>query len=402
MQILMLAAGESSRFWPFSERNHKAFLKIGDSSILEHVIDQLEGHEIMLIVNPKRDISEKIRKREDIKLLEQAEPLGMADAILKAKGLIKEYLVITMPYHINLADSIDIIKEVKAPAIAVKPYSEGDELTKGIVKIKDGKIVEIREKEKFEEATHAITGIYKLNSAILDEIEKDKGKVSFEETLNRIAKKEGINYFELDAMPSLKYVTDLLNMRDIIYYSIKNKMSNKKEPQEKQIEDTVIIGKDVELGNNISIKGNTFIGDNSFVGDNSLIRDSIIGENVRIGFGTEIVRSILMDNTHIHSGFIGDSIIGENCRIGANFITGNKRIDRGSIKIKVKNKDYDTGMKKLGVVMGDNVKTGINVSAMPGTLIGNNSIIGSNTEIKGKIDSNKMVYSKTNLIEKDI
>jgi NDP-sugar pyrophosphorylase family protein len=369
MQILMLAAGESSRFWPFSERNHKAFLKIGDKLILEHVIDQLEGHEIILVVNPKRDIGEKIRKKEDIKLLDQSEPLGMADAILKAKGLIKEDIISVMPYHINLADSIDVIKEVKAPAIAVKPYIEGDELTRGIVKIKDGKIVEIREKEKFEEATHAITGIYKLNSAILDELEKDSGKISFEETLNRIAKKEGINYFELDAMPSLKYVTDLLNIRDLIYYSIKKRISNKKEHQEKQIEDTVIIGNNVELGNNVSIKGNTFIGDNSFVGDNSLIRDSIIGEN---------------------------------CRIGANFITGNKRIDRGNIKIKVKNKDYDTGMKRLGVIMGDNVKTGINVSAMPGTLIGNHSIIGSNTEIKGKIDSNKMLYSKTNLIEKDI
>jgi N-acetylglucosamine-1-phosphate uridyltransferase (contains nucleotidyltransferase and I-patch acetyltransferase domains) len=101
-----------------------------------------------------------------------------------------------------------------------------------------------------------------------------------------------------------------------------------------------------------------------------------------------------MDNTHIHSGFIGDSVIGKDCRIGAAFITGNRRIDRKTIKITVKSEEYDTGLTHLGVVMGNNVKTGINTSIMPGTIIGNNSIIGSNTEVNGKIESNKLVYSK--------
>ncbi|MEM0143703.1 MAG: DapH/DapD/GlmU-related protein, partial [Candidatus Parvarchaeum sp.] len=164
---------------------------------------------------------------------------------------------------------------------------------------------------------------------------------------------------------------------------------------------TVVIGKNVKIGNNVSIKGETYIGSHSFIGDNSLIRDSIIGENVEIGFGTEIARSILMDNVHIHSGFIGDSIIGQNCRLGANFITGNRRIDRKSIKIDIKD-GYDTGLTRLGVIMGYNVKTGINTSVMPGALIGNNSIIGSNTEVKGRIESNKLVYSKSEKIEKNI
>ncbi len=279
----------------------------------------------------------------------------------------------------------------------------GDEKTHGIAKIEKNKIVEIREKEKFEGANYSIVGMYKLNKDIIDQLERTQNSEHrFEDLLDKIAKTKGLNYFEAEDLPSLKYVSDLLSIKKFVYFNLKQK--SKSKPAKKNnifIENSVILGKNIKIGNNVSIKGETYIGDNSFIGDNSLIRDSIIGENTEIGFGTEIARSIIMDNTHIHSGFVGDSIIGQNCRLGANFITGNRRIDRKGIKIDIKG-GYDTGLTRLGVIMGYGVKTGINTSVMPGTLIGNNSIIGSNTEVKGKVESNKLVYSKKENAEKDI
>ncbi len=402
MQILMLAAGESSRFWPFSERDHKAFLKIGNKTIIENVIDRLQGYDIILVINPKNDAVKRIKERYDVKLVEQDNPIGMDDAILRSKDFLKEDFLVIMPYYLNIDDYIDRIKEAKSPAVAVKPYEEGDEITHGIARIENGKITEIREKQIFEGTTHSIIGAYKLNRSVIERLENNKGKKTFEETMNDMAKESGINYFDIDQLPSLKYVTDLLNIRDTVYYNTKKYSIEKQKTESPFVEKTVILGKNVRIGNNTSIKGNTVIGDNSFIGDNSLIRDSILGENTEIGFGTEIARSIIMENTHIHSGFIGDSIIGENCRIGANFITGNRRIDRKSIRIKIKDGDYDTGMTRLGVIMGNDTKTGINVSTMPGTIVGNNCIVGSNTEIKGNINSNKLVYSKTELIEKEL
>jgi bifunctional UDP-N-acetylglucosamine pyrophosphorylase/glucosamine-1-phosphate N-acetyltransferase len=403
MQTLILAAGESSRFWPFSEEKHKAFLKIGNRTIVEYVIDKLGDGEIILVVNPKRYIENSIKTRKNVKLVEQKEALGMDDAILRSKDVIHDDFLVIMPYYINIDSYLNKVKGVKAPAIALRKYEEGDEKTHGIVRVKGNKIIEIREKEKFEGATHSIIGMYKLNKAVVNKLDKMKdSKGGFEEILNEIAKKEGINYFEIEQLPSLKYVTDLLSIRESLYETLAVKTKNPTEGKGQFIDKTVVIGKNVKIGNNVSLKGKTFIGDNSFIGDNCLIRDSIINENVEIGFGTEIARSIIMDNTHIHSGFIGDSVIGENCKIGANFITANRRIDRKTIRIKVKNEDYDTGLTRLGVIMGNDVKTGISVSTMPGTLVGNNSIIGSNTEIKGKIASNKLVYNKTELMEKDI
>ena len=404
MQTLILAAGESSRFWPFSEICHKSLLKVGNKTLLEQTIEGVKSNDVILIINPNAQLSDEITKNKSIKIVIQEEPKGMADAIIKAKSLIKEDFLVIMPYYVNIKDYIQKLSKVEAPAVAVKKYEEGDEKTHGIARIEKNKIIEIREKEKFNYADYSIVGMYKLNKEIINRLEKiQRPEYKFEDLLNEIAKTKGVNYFKADGLPSLKYVSDLLSIKKFVYSNVKQKNKSEK-PKNKNnvfIETSVIIGKNVKIGNNVSIKGETYIGDNSFVGDNSLIRDSIIGENTEIGFGTEIARSIIMDNTHIHSGFIGDSIIGQGCRLGANFITGNRRIDRKGIKIEIKD-IYDTGLTRLGVIMGYNTKTGINTSVMPGTLIGNNSIIGSNTEVKGKVESNKLVYSKKENVEKDI
>lgn len=404
MQILILAAGESSRFWPFSEICHKSLLKIGNKTLLEQTIEGIKGNEIILVINPKTQLSEDILKNKKISIIKQEEPKGMADAIIKAKDAIKDEFLVIMPYYVNIKEYLPKIINVNAPAVAVKKYEDDDEKTHGIARIDKKKIVEIKEKEKFLGAEYSIIGIYRLKKDFVANLEKIQNtQYSFETLLNEVAKTTGLNYFEIGELPSLKYVSDLLSIKKFVYAEIKkqNKVKPKLKKGNALIEKSVILGKNVKIGNNVSIKGETYIGDNSFIGDNALIRDSIVGENTSIGFGTEIARSIIMDNTHIHSGFLGDSIIGQNCRLGANFITGNRRIDRKTIKIEIKD-SYDTGLTSLGGIIGYGVKTGINTSVMPGTLVGNNSIIGSDTQIKKRIESNKLVYNKKETVEKDI
>jgi len=86
-----------------------------------------------------------------------------------------------------------------------------------------------------------------------------------------------------------------------------------------------------------------------------------------------------MDNTHIgHLSYVGDSIIGENCNLGAGTITANYRLDAKTIKMKIKDKVVDSERTKLGAVLGDNVKAGINTLFMPGVKVGCNSWIGPN------------------------
>jgi len=85
--------------------------------------------------------------------------------------------------------------------------------------------------------------------------------------------------------------------------------------------------------------------------------------------------------------YIGDSIVGEHCNFGAGTITANWRFDEQPISVMVNESKLNTGMDKLGAIIGDNCRTGINVSIMPGVKIGPNSIIEPSVNLTENVSS---------------
>ena len=102
-----------------------------------------------------------------------------------------------------------------------------------------------------------------------------------------------------------------------------------------------------------------------------------------------------MDGTHVgHLSYVGDSIFGEKCNLGAGTVMANYRLDAGSIKMMVKDQLVDTGRRKLGAVLGDNVKTGIKSLFMPGVKVGANSWVGPNFMVERDLPANTMAFLK--------
>jgi UDP-N-acetylglucosamine diphosphorylase/glucosamine-1-phosphate N-acetyltransferase len=125
------------------------------------------------------------------------------------------------------------------------------------------------------------------------------------------------------------------------------------------------------------IEGPVHIGPRSDIGPNCYIRPATsIGANVRVGNACEVKNSIIMDGTHVaHLSYVGDSVIGENCNFGAGTITANIRFDERNIKVTIKDERVDSGRRKLGTIMGDDVQTGINVNLLPGVKVGSGAWI---------------------------
>jgi bifunctional UDP-N-acetylglucosamine pyrophosphorylase/glucosamine-1-phosphate N-acetyltransferase len=140
----------------------------------------------------------------------------------------------------------------------------------------------------------------------------------------------------------------------------------------------VTVAETARIRSGAYIEGPTFIDEDSDIGPNCYIRPyTSIGKGVRIGNACEIKNSVIMDHCHIgHLSYVGDSVVGERCNLGAGTITANYRLDAKEVKMMVKDKVVDTGRRKLGVILGDDVKTGINALFMPGIKIGNDSWIG--------------------------
>jgi NDP-sugar pyrophosphorylase family protein len=136
------------------------------------------------------------------------------------------------------------------------------------------------------------------------------------------------------------------------------------------------MGDNVVVLENAVIRGPTYIGPNSVIGNNSLVRDySHIGANCLVGYSTEVKGSYIGDRCWFHMNYIGDSIIGDGCSFGAGTVLANFRFDECNISVEIEGEAVDTGLDKFGAIIGDNCKTGVNVSVMPGIKIGPNSIV---------------------------
>jgi bifunctional UDP-N-acetylglucosamine pyrophosphorylase/glucosamine-1-phosphate N-acetyltransferase len=152
----------------------------------------------------------------------------------------------------------------------------------------------------------------------------------------------------------------------------------------------VTVAKTARIRSGAYIEGPSFIDEGADVGPNCYIRPcTSIGRNTRIGNACEIKNSIIMDRTHMgHLSYMGDSIIGEHCNLAAGTLIANLRFDDGHVKMMVKNEVVDTGRRKLGVILGDEVKTGINALLMPGVKVGQNSWIGPNYMVQRDLEAN--------------
>ncbi len=191
----------------------------------------------------------------------------------------------------------------------------------------------------------------------------------------------------------INYLWNLLDANQVLINCIE-------ERKEGTIEKgATIIGK-ISIGAGTRIRAGSYlegplsIGKNCDIGPNCYLRKGVsLGNKVRIGNGCELKNTIVFDGTHIaHLSYVGDSIIGIDCNFGAGTITGNLRLDDKAVKAEVDGKVTLTRRRKIGVIMGDNVKTAIDVFFMPGVIVGNNSAIGTGVIVNRNIGSNLFVH----------
>ena len=118
------------------------------------------------------------------------------------------------------------------------------------------------------------------------------------------------------------------------------------------------------------IEGPCYIGKKTIVGTFCKVRPgTVLEEDVVLQNAVEIKHSIVGKGTHLHSGYLGDSIVGEDVRIGAGFISGNRRLDRGNIRVMVKGELVDTKSTFFGTLIGDRARIGIHCGTNPGVII---------------------------------
>ena len=150
-------------------------------------------------------------------------------------------------------------------------------------------------------------------------------------------------------------------------------------------EGNVWIARSAKLYPNIYIAGPTIIGPNTEVRPGAFIRgNALIGAGCVVGNSTEIKNAILFDGAQApHYNYIGDSILGYKAHTGAGAITSNLKQDHSSVTIRTEDERVETGLRKFGAMLGDNVEVGCGSVLNPGTVIGRSARIYPLSMVRG-------------------
>ena len=266
----------------------------------------------------------------------------------------------------------------------------------GIVETRGKKVVKIYEKMK-EPFTNVINaGIYHFDKRIFNFIKKTekspRGEYEITDSINNMLIDYYIEGIILNEWRDVVYPWQLLDTNEEILKKIDKKIQGTIE-KNTTLHGKVTIGKNTTIMNGSYIEGPVVIGNNCKIGPNCYIRPyTSIGDGCHIGNACEIKNSIIMSNSNVpHQNYVGDSIIGEKCNLGAGSKVGNLRLDKKNITAILNGDKINTKRKKLGVIMGDNVQTGINSLMNIGCMIGNNCYIGPGALVKGEITPNSSI-----------
>lgn len=166
--------------------------------------------------------------------------------------------------------------------------------------------------------------------------------------------------------------------------------------------DGVLIGRGVSIDNSARIDAPAIIGDGTEIRHGAYLRGSvIIGRGCVIGNSCEAKNSIIMDGAQVpHFNYVGDSILGERAHLGAGAICSNLRSDKARVTVRGSDESIDTGLRKLGAIIGDDSEIGCGAVLCPGTVIGKSTTVYPLTLARGYYPANSIVKQDGTVIRK--
>ena len=403
MKAVILAAGEGTRMRPLTYTRPKVMLPVANKPILEHLILELKKagiDEVILVVGYREEVIrnyfDELELGITVRYVSQRKQLGTADALRSASHFLDgEFLVLNGD---NLVSCEDIKRVIEHSGMVIGAYRVENPSGYGVLLVEDGRIKRIIEKPENPPTNMINSGIYKFTSEILDYIEKTplskRGEYEITDTV-QLAINSGIEFkaVELKTWMDVGYPWNLLEANEFMLKKLQRDIRGEVE-EGAHIKGNVIIGEGTVVRSGSYIVGPVIIGKNCVVGPNCFIRPhTSIGNNCHIGACVEIKNSIIMSNTNVpHLNYVGDSVIGENCNFGAGTKIANLRLDGKTISATVRGKKISTGRRKFGAVIGDNVKTGINVSINVGTMIGNDVFVAPSAKVDGYVKPYSRIF----------
>jgi bifunctional UDP-N-acetylglucosamine pyrophosphorylase/glucosamine-1-phosphate N-acetyltransferase len=414
----VFAAGKGVRLEPLTSRRPKHLLPIAGDPLIVHLLRSLKsaGVEDVLIVvhHMKGQIQSCLGDGSQFGLrLEYADQggvFGTGDALSLGKDFVGNdpFLVVygDLALHPSVAkEAIRSFKTKLDGVIAGVDLPDSSEY--GVMEVEQGRLKRIVEKPKRGSAGTINGGIYVFKPEIFEFAVKTPKSVRGERELTttvNMAVEEGFRmgvlkvkaerWVDVGRPWNVLDANKMLLDANLTESSLEGLMD-----ESTRIQGKAVVEKGAKVLPGVFIEGPVWISTGCTVGPNCYLRPyTYLCEGVRVGNACEIKGSVLMEGSHVgHLSYIGDSVLGAKTNLGAGTITANLRFDDQPVMMRVKDEVVSSGRRKLGAFLGDEVKTGINVSLFPGVKVGSESWIGPHVALHTDVPPRMLVTTKFEL-----
>ena len=421
MKAVILVAGMGTRLRPLTDNTPKPMLDVGGRPLLEWMIKRVKEagiDEILLVTNYlEHKIIDYFGNGTNhgvmISYNTQEETLGTANAFAQAMEWVgnSEFMALYGDHYLEEGTLKRLVEAHRDGEVTVSALKVEDPSQYGAFGLDGEFITKVVEKPEpgTEPSKYANVGVYIFPASVFSYIERTplspRDEYEITDTMQLMiddglsVRKHDIEEHEwLDiGLPWALLEANRRAMEEIEYRidgTVEDSVS---------IHGSVWIKKGARVRTGTYIEGPVVIGEGADVGPNCYIRASTcLGANTRVGNACEIKNSILGEGTHAaHLSYIGDSIIGKNSNLGAGTITANLRFDKSDVEVTIRGVRMGSGRRKLGVIMGDNVQTGVNVNFHPGVVVGSDSWIAPGITVQRDVRGNVIQYFFSEVQERD-
>ena len=401
MKALVLAAGEGTRLRPLTSNIPKPLLLVAGRPFLSHVLDALSSQgikDVSILVGWKAN---KIKEHYGdgssmgmrISYLEQKERKGTAHAIGMAEGIMNEPFVCVngdvVLFEPDLKRVLDRYAQEKCTVMGAVEVPDPHRF--GVIEEREGLLKRIHEKPKNPPTNLINAGLFVFLPGIFERIRatpaSPRGEYEITDTLNTLAAEERVAVQTmLEDWIDVGMPWDLLRANELLMARQERRIDGTVE-EGATLLGPVVVEQGARVRSGAYIEGPVYISAGCDIGPNCYIRPSTcLGPRVRVGASVEVKNSIVMSDSHVpHHNYVGDSLIGERCNLGAGTKIANLRFDDRNVKVVHRGELVDSGRRKLGVIMGDDVKTGINAMIDAGTMVFGGAVIGPGASARGSI-----------------
>lgn len=170
--------------------------------------------------------------------------------------------------------------------------------------------------------------------------------------------------------------------------------------------ENIWVAKSAKVAPTACLNGPLIIDEEAEVRHCAFVRgNAIVGKGAVVGNSTELKNVVLFNKVQVpHYNYVGDSVLGYKSHMGAGSITSNVKSDKTLVVVKGKGIAGDivieTGLKKMGAMLGDNVEVGCNSVLNPGTVIGRNTNIYPTSMVRGVVPADSIYKTKTEIAKK--